>query len=134
MILATDEHGQTRMTTEGLILGKNSTQNSIFHTLCVFFRSCAIIIWLEANMQQVVLGIKNNKKARFLLDFLKQLDFVEVKSVDGEKIQLDDAGEKPKSNKSFEDILLNAPVLSEQEIDNIEQIGKEISNWQIKEF
>ncbi|MCP4217749.1 MAG: hypothetical protein GY765_24120 [bacterium] len=79
-------------------------------------------------MQQVVLGIKNAEKAKFLLDFLRQLDFVEIKQVlKGNSISPTDA-------PGQDDFLLNAPALSPEELDNIERISKESGHWKIEEF
>lgn len=80
-------------------------------------------------MGQVLLDIKNERKAKFLLDFLEQIDFVEIKKV----FQKDDK-EKGKKKQKIADILLNAPVLSNEELDNIEKVGKEFGNWTINEF
>lgn len=80
-------------------------------------------------MQHVLLGIRNPKKARFLLDFLKQLDFIEILQ------SHDDNGKQvPGVGQLDDDTLLNAPVLSREEIENIEQVGKEFRNWKIDEF
>lgn len=81
-------------------------------------------------MGQVILDVKNNEKGKYLLDFLKQVDFVEVK--EGIEDVVNRGQDKDK--KDLEDALLNAPVLSEEEIQNIENIGKEFKNWKIDEF
>lgn len=81
-------------------------------------------------MGQVLLDIKNEEKAKFLLDFLKQIDFVEIKRV----IQMNDKERMEKKERKLADVLLNAPVLSDEELDNIERIGKEFGNWPINEF
>lgn len=72
-------------------------------------------------MGQVLLDIKNEEKAKFLLDFLKQIDFVEIKKV----FQKDDKDSGRKKERKLADVLLNAPVLSDEELDNIEKVGKE---------
>jgi len=76
-------------------------------------------------MSRVVLDIKNNGKGKYLLDFLRQIDFLEIK---------DDQGEQEDDKKDFEEVLLNAPILTEEEIKNIENVGKEFRNWNIEEF
>lgn len=76
-------------------------------------------------MSRVVLDIKNNEKGKYLLDFLRQIDFLEIK---------DDQGEQEDDKKDFEEVLLNAPILTEEEIKNIENVGKEFRNWKIEEF
>ena len=76
-------------------------------------------------MSRVVLDIKNNEKGKYLLDFLRQIDFLEIK---------DEQGEKEDDKKDFEEVLLNAPILTEEEIKNIENVGKEFRNWKIEEF
>ena len=82
-------------------------------------------------MGQVLLDIKNEEKAKFLLDFLKQIDFVEIKRV----FQKDDKERGGgKKERRLADVLLNAPVLSEEELDNIERVGREFGNWTINEF
>jgi hypothetical protein len=85
---------------------------------------------MEVKMGQVILDVKNNEKGKYLLDFLKQVDFVEVK--EGIEDVVNRGQDKDK--KDLEDALLNAPVLSEEEIQNIENIGKEFKNWKIDEF
>ena len=69
-------------------------------------------------MGQVILDVKNNEKGKYLLDFLKQVDFVEIK----EGIEDVVSRGQNKDKKNLEDALLNAPVLSEEEIQNIENI------------
>ncbi len=76
-------------------------------------------------MSRVVLDIKNNEKGKYLLDFLRQIDFLEIK---------DEKGEQEDDKKDFEEVLLNAPILTEEEIKNIENVGKEFRNWNIEEF
>ena len=76
-------------------------------------------------MNRVVLDIKNNEKGKYLLDFLRQIDFLEIK---------DDEGDQEGDKKDFEEVLLNAPTLTEEEIKNIENVGKEFRNWKIEEF
>jgi hypothetical protein len=76
-------------------------------------------------MSRVVLDIKNNEKGKYLLDFLRQIDFLEIK---------DDQGEQEDDKKNFEEVLLNAPILTEDEIKNIENVGTEFRNWKIEEF
>jgi len=78
-------------------------------------------------MSRVVLDIKNNEKGKYLLDFLRQIDFLEIKDEQGEQEQEDD-------KKDFEEVLLNAPILTEEEIKNIENVGQEFRNWKIEEF
>jgi hypothetical protein len=80
---------------------------------------------VEVKMSRVVLDIKNNEKGKYLLDFLRQIDFLEIK---------DDQGEQEDDKKDFEEVLLNAPILTEEEIKNIENVGKEFRNWKIEEF
>ena len=80
-------------------------------------------------MSRVILDIKNDEKGKYLLDFLRQIDFLEIKE-DTEN----SASKKQEEEKSLEETFLNAPVLSEEEIQNIENIGKEFNNWKIKEF
>ncbi len=69
-------------------------------------------------MSEFVMDIKDDKKGRYLLDFLRQIDFLEIrevkeiKSIEQEKID----------KESFEEFLLKAPVLSDEEIQNIENI------------
>ena len=69
-------------------------------------------------MGQVILDVKNNEKGKYLLDFLKQIDFVEVKE------GIDDIVSRgqDRDKKDLEDAFLNAPVLSEEEIQNIGNI------------
>ena len=76
-------------------------------------------------MSLVILDIKNNEKGKYLLDFLKQIDFLEIKK---------DLEEQDDNKKDIEEALLNAPVLTEEEIKNIENVGKEFRNWKIEEF
>ncbi|MCP4155104.1 MAG: hypothetical protein GY757_45690 [bacterium] len=83
-------------------------------------------------MQQVVLNIRNTEKAKFLLDFLRQLDFIEIKQVLEEKQRISHSIKDEAEDLS--EILLNAPVLSSEEIENIERVGKEFGNWKIEEF
>ncbi len=72
-------------------------------------------------MSRVVLDIKNNEKGKYLLDFLRQVDFLEIKEEDDDITTT----EQERDKKSLEDALLNAPVLTEEEIKNIENIGNE---------
>jgi hypothetical protein len=81
-------------------------------------------------MSLVILDIKNDEKGKYLLDFLRQIDFLEIKK--GPEIANIKKDEDDK--ETLEEILLNAPVLSEEEIQNIENIGKEFNNWKIKEL
>ncbi len=81
-------------------------------------------------MSRVILDIKNNEKGKYLLDFLRQVDFLEIKEADDETVITDQKRDK----ESVEDALLNAPVLTEEEIKNIENVGKEFRNWKIEEF
>lgn len=46
----------------------------------------------------------------------------------------DDQGEQEDDKKNFEEVLLNAPILTEEEIKNIENVGKEFRNWKIEKF
>jgi hypothetical protein len=71
---------------------------------------------MEVKMSQIILDIKNNVKGKYLLDFLRQIDFVEIK---------EGLEEQAKDKKAFEEALLNAPVLTDEEIQNIENVGKE---------
>lgn len=71
-------------------------------------------------MSRVILDIKNNQKGKYLLDFLRQVDFLEMTEEDDEA----NGTEQRRDRESFEDILLNAPVLTEEEIKNIEYVGK----------
>lgn len=73
-------------------------------------------------MSLVILDIKNNEKGKYLLDFLKQIDFLEIK---------ENLEEQVDNKKDIEEALLNAPVLTEDEIKNIEDVGKEFRNWKI---
>jgi hypothetical protein len=82
---------------------------------------------MEVKMTRVILDIKNDEKGKYLLDFLKQIDFLEIK----ENVRMRDS---KGSKESLEEALLNAPVLSEEEIQNIENVGKEFRNWKIDEF
>jgi hypothetical protein len=82
---------------------------------------------MEVRMTRVILDIKNDEKGKYLLDFLKQIDFLEIK----ENVRMRDS---KGSKESLEEALLNAPVLSEEEIQNIENVGKELRNWKIDEF
>jgi hypothetical protein len=81
-------------------------------------------------MSRVILDIKNNEKGKYLLDFLRQVDFLEIKEEDDETTTT----EQERDKKAVEDALLNAPVLTEEEIKNIENVGKEFRNWKIEEF
>ncbi len=85
-------------------------------------------------MQQVVLKIRNAEKAKFLLDFLRQLDFVEIGTDAEDSKNRGRVHDQPAASGDEDDFLLNAPVLSSDEIDNIERIGKEFGNWKISEF
>ena len=76
-------------------------------------------------MSRVILDIKNNEKGKYLLDFLKQIDFLEIKET---------ADEQEEDKKEIEEVLLNAPTLTEEEIKNIEEVGKEFRKWKIEEF
>jgi hypothetical protein len=40
-------------------------------------------------MSEIVLNIKNEEKGKFLLDFLKQIEFVEIKNRTNKKINRD---------------------------------------------
>ena len=55
-----------------------------------------------------------------MLDFLRQVDFLEIKETDEETIITDQKRDK----ESVEDALLNAPVLTEEELKNIENVGR----------
>ena len=81
-------------------------------------------------MSRVVLDIKNDEKGKYLLDFLRQIDFLEIK----EETENTTVKKQEEDENTLEETLLNAPVLSEEEIQNIENIGKEFNNWKIKEF
>jgi len=81
-------------------------------------------------MGRVVLDIKDNEKGKYLLDFLKQIDFLEITEDIGSAEKMDRKGNR----KNLEEALLNAPVLSEEEIQNVENVGKEFKNWKIDEF
>ena len=48
-------------------------------------------------MSEIVLNIKNEEKGKFLLDFLKQIEFVEIKDRSDKKISTD-------KNASFKDL------------------------------
>jgi len=63
----------------------------------------------EVKMSRVILDIKNSEKGKYLLDFLRQVDFLEIKEADEETIITDQKRDK----ESVEDALLNAPVLTE---------------------
>ena len=76
-------------------------------------------------MSVVILDIKNNEKGKYLLDFLRQIRFLEIK---------EDTGEQEDDKKDIEELLLNAPTLTEEEIKNIENIGKRFSKWEIEAF
>ncbi len=74
-------------------------------------------------MGQVVLDIKNEEKGKFLLDFLRQIDFIEIKGLAKErKVRK----ESSKTKTMADNALLNAPILSEEEIQNIEKVGREL--------
>jgi len=75
-------------------------------------------------MSRVILDIKNNEKGKYLLDFLRQIDFLEIK---------EDTGEQEGDKKDIEEVLLDAPILTEEEIKNIENVGKEFGKWKIVE-
>jgi len=81
-------------------------------------------------MSLVILDIKNEEKGKYLIDFLKQIDYLEIK----ENMEIPNINEKSNKIDTLEDVFLNAPILSEEEIRNIESIGKELNNWKIKEF
>jgi len=81
-------------------------------------------------MSVVILDIKNDEKGKYLLDFLKQVDFLEIK--DGK--QLEDYKQSEDEKGTLEEFLLNAPVFSEEEIQEIENIGREFESWKIKDF
>lgn len=76
-------------------------------------------------MGRVVLDIKDNEKGKYLLDFLRQIDFLEIT----EGIGSPDRPDREENRNNFEEALLNAPVLSEEEILNVENVGKEFKNW-----
>ncbi len=82
-------------------------------------------------MSVIMLNIKNDQKGKYLLDFLRQIDFLEIE--EGSEIT-GIQEEKGDDNETLEEVLLSAPVLSEEEIRNIENIGKEFNNWKIGEF
>jgi hypothetical protein len=84
----------------------------------------------EAKMTRIIMDIKNEEKGKYLLAFLRQIDFLEIK----ENIPITDNQDQVKDKKSFEKTLLNAPVLTEEEIQSIENVGKEFKNWKINEF
>jgi hypothetical protein len=95
-----------------------------------YWRPCGTIT-PEAPMGQVVLDIKNEEKGKFLLDFLRQIDFIEIKSLARErKVRK----ESPKAKTMADNALLNAPILSEEEIQNIEKVGQELNEWNIPKF
>ena len=75
-------------------------------------------------MSLVILDIKNDEKGKYLLDFLKQVDFLEIK--DG--VQITNISQDEDNKETLEEVLLSAPVLSEEEIQNIENIGKEFNH------
>jgi hypothetical protein len=50
-------------------------------------------------MSVVVLNIKNEEKGKFLLDFLKQIEFVEI-----EEVEQFDTEEKTSDQESFSDL------------------------------
>jgi hypothetical protein len=81
-------------------------------------------------MTRVILDIKNDEKGKYLLDFLRQIDFLQIMSSTAMTDREDQAG----NEESFEEILLNAPVLTEEEIRSVENVGKEFKNWKIEEF
>jgi len=85
---------------------------------------------MEVKMSRVILDIKNDEKGKYLLDFLRQIDFLEIK----EDTENTAAKKQEEDENTLEKTLLNAPVLSEEEIQNIENIGKEFNNWKIREF
>ena len=70
-------------------------------------------------MSRVVLDIKNDEKGKYLLDFLRQIDFLEIK----EETENTTVKKQEEDENTLEETLLNAPVLSEEEIQNIENIG-----------
>lgn len=75
-------------------------------------------IFQEAAMSMFLLDIKDDEKGRYLLDFLRQIDFLEIRK--GEDIK--GIGQEKIDKESFEEFLLKAPVLSDEEIKNIESI------------
>jgi hypothetical protein len=81
-------------------------------------------------MTRVILDIKNDEKARYIVDFLRQIDFLEIK----EDIYVADEQAREKDKKNLDELFLNAPVLSEEEIQDIERVGKELRQWKIDEF
>jgi isocitrate/isopropylmalate dehydrogenase len=81
-------------------------------------------------MSVVILDIKNDEKGKYLLDFLKQVDFLEIR----EGTEVTTIRQEEGNESTLDEVLLNAPVLSEEEIQNIENIGKEFNNWKISEF
>ncbi len=81
-------------------------------------------------MTRVILDIKNDEKGKYLLDFLRQIDFLEIR----ENVRIKDNRDRTGDKKTFEEILIDAPVLSEEEIQSIENVGKEFKNWKIDEF
>lgn len=89
-----------------------------------------IQLYQEVFMSVITLNIKNDQKGKYLLDFLKQIDFLEIK----EGSEITHIQQEEDDKETLEEILLSAPVLSEEEIQNIENIGKEFNNWKIGEF
>jgi len=82
-------------------------------------------------MSVITLNIKNDQKGKYLLDFLRQIDFLEIE----ERSEITGIQEEEGDDKeTLEEVLLSAPILSEDEIRNIENIGKEFNNWKIGEF
>ena len=81
-------------------------------------------------MGRVVIDIKDNEKGKYLLDFLRQIDFLEIT----EDIGNADVSDRKENKKNLEEVFLNAPVLSEEEIQNVENVGKEFKNWKTDEF
>ena len=81
-------------------------------------------------MTRVILDIKNDEKGKYLLDFLRQIDFLQIMNSTTMIDQEDQVG----NEESFEEILLNAPVLTEEEIRSVENVGREFKNWKIEEF
>jgi hypothetical protein len=72
-------------------------------------------------MSLVILDIKNNEKGKYLLDFLRQIDFLEIK--EGVSMTVMRQEEEEEDNETFEDVLMSAPVLSDEELQNIENIN-----------
>jgi hypothetical protein len=75
--------------------------------------------WRTKKMSVVVLNIKNEEKGKFLLDFLKQIEFIDIEEPPAKKI-------KTKEEESFRELF---GIWKDRDID-LETIRKKA--WKVR--